>query len=205
MTLSVLTAFWAVSFLFVITPGVDWAYAISAGTRGKLVIPAVAGMLLGHLAATIVVAAGIGSIVANHPMALKIIVLVGSIYLLWMGATLIAKQPPPIMSEEYYSDSSMRWLTKGLFVSGLNPKVFLLFLALLPQFTVPEASWSIATQIMTLGLVHIFSSGVVYLLVGFSSQAVLKSRPSAARIVSKISGIIMIVISVLMLHDQLLA
>ena len=52
MTLSVLAAFWAVSFLFIITPGADWAYAISAGMRGRLVTPAVAGMLSGHLLAT---------------------------------------------------------------------------------------------------------------------------------------------------------
>ena len=32
MTLALVAAFWAVSILFVITPGVDWAYAISAGT-----------------------------------------------------------------------------------------------------------------------------------------------------------------------------
>ncbi len=59
MSLSLLAAFWAVSFLFVITPGVDWAYMISAGLRERVVIPAAAGLLAGHLAATLVVAAGV--------------------------------------------------------------------------------------------------------------------------------------------------
>ena len=31
-------------------------------------------------------------------------------------------------------------MTKGAGTSGLNPKVFLLFLALLPQFTEPDAA-----------------------------------------------------------------
>ena len=62
MTLSVLAAFWAVSFLFIITPGADWAYAISAGMRGRWVTPAVAGLLSGHLLATIIVAAGVGGV-----------------------------------------------------------------------------------------------------------------------------------------------
>ncbi len=39
-------AFWAVSFLFVITPGADWAYAISAGLRGHTVVPAVSAVRL---------------------------------------------------------------------------------------------------------------------------------------------------------------
>ncbi|PTU04584.1 lysine transporter LysE, partial [Pseudomonas sp. HMWF031] len=47
MTLSVFVAFWAVSILFVITPGADWAYAISAGLKGRVVIPAVGGLLSG--------------------------------------------------------------------------------------------------------------------------------------------------------------
>ena len=36
-----------------------------------------------------------------------------------------------------------RWAVKGLCVSGLNPKVFLLFLALLPQFTDATAPWPV--------------------------------------------------------------
>jgi threonine/homoserine/homoserine lactone efflux protein len=36
-------AFWAVSFLFVVTPGADWAYAIAAGLRHRVVLPAVGG------------------------------------------------------------------------------------------------------------------------------------------------------------------
>jgi threonine/homoserine/homoserine lactone efflux protein len=44
---------------------------------------------------------------------------------------------------------------KGLCISGLNPKVFLLFLALLPQFTDPTGSWSIAMQMSALGMMHL--------------------------------------------------
>jgi hypothetical protein len=32
-------AFWAVWFLFVVTPGADWVYAISAGLRNRTVLP----------------------------------------------------------------------------------------------------------------------------------------------------------------------
>ncbi|WP_394525483.1 hypothetical protein [Paenarthrobacter nicotinovorans] len=38
MPFGTLAAFWAVSFLFVITPGADWAYAISAGLRHRTVV-----------------------------------------------------------------------------------------------------------------------------------------------------------------------
>ena len=203
MTLSIVGAFWIVSFLFVITPGVDWAYAIAAGTRGKVVVPAVSGMLLGHLAATILVAAGIGALVTSQPITLTIIVIMGALYLFWMGGNLILKPSVPCSNEEQTSGTWMNWLTNGTIDSGLNPKVFLLYLALLPQFTDPLASWSISSQIVILGLIHIFSSAVIYLLVGFGSQAVLKSRPAVAQIVSQVSGVLMIVIAFILLSDQI--
>jgi threonine/homoserine/homoserine lactone efflux protein len=202
MSLGVLAAFWAVSFLFVITPGVDWAYAISAGMSGRVVVPAVTGMLLGHLLATIVVAAGVGAVVAKSPTALAVVTFVGAAYLLWLGGNMIARPSVPCAGDTQKSLSWGHWTIKGVGVSGLNPKVFLLFLSLLPQFTDPAARWPVALQIIALGMIHIFSCGVVYLLVGFSSKAVLQTRPRAAQAVSRASGGAMLVIAMLLLMEQ---
>lgn len=203
MPFSVLAAFWAVSFLFVITPGVDWAYAISAGVSGRVVIPAVAGLLIGHLLATIVVAAGVGGLVASHPMALTVLTMAGAGYLLWLGINMLRHPAHPRAASTHASTSWLHWSVKGTWVSGLNPKVFLLFLALLPQFTDPNADWSVPVQIIALGLVHAISCGVIYLLVGFGAQAVLQARPTAANIVTRISGAVMIVIAAGLLAEQL--
>jgi len=202
MTFSVFAAFWAVSFLFVITPGVDWAYAISAGLRGRIVVPAVAGLLLGHLIATVIVAAGVGGFVASNPAALSVLTVAGAAYLLWLGINMLIHPSVPQADEAQESLSWARWGIKGACVSGLNPKVFLLFLALLPQFTDPTASWPVPAQIIALGLVHALSCGAVYLLVGFGSQTVLRARPTAAHIVSRLSGAAMIIIAVLLLVEQ---
>lgn len=202
MTLSVLAAFWAVSFLFIITPGADWAYAISAGMRGRLVTPAVAGLLSGHLLATLVVAAGVGGLVASNPIILRVMTIAGSGYLLWLGISMIRHPSTPQSGAVQVADSGLRWAWKGLCVSGLNPKVFLLFLALLPQFTDPLSVWPIPAQIVALGALHALSCGVVYLMVGFGAKAVLQARPSAALRVSRVSGGLMIVIAVMLLTEQ---
>ncbi|MFJ2480782.1 LysE family translocator [Pseudomonas sp. NPDC087598] len=203
MTLSILAAFWAVSFLFVITPGADWAYAISAGLAGRVVIPAVAGLLLGHLLATVIVAAGVGGLIASNPTAMSVLTLGGSMYLLWLGWNMLVHPSAPRVAEAKAAQSPARWTVKGACVSGLNPKVFLLFLALLPQFTDPDASWPVPMQIIALGLLHAFSCAVVYLLVGFGSRAVLQTRPAAAQWVSRLSGVIMIIIATLLLIEQI--
>lgn len=135
MTLSIFVAFWAVSILFVITPGADWAYAISAGLKGRMVLPAIGGLLSGHIIATLIVAGGVGTLVARHPLILSVLTVAGAGYLLWLGVNMIAHPSTPHADQVQVSDSWQCWAIKGLCVSGLNPKVFLLFLALLPQFT----------------------------------------------------------------------
>lgn len=195
-------AFWAVSFLFVITPGADWAYAISAGLRGGNVVPAVLGMLSGHVLATLIVAAGVGGLLVKIPYALLTLTLMGAAYLLWLGLNMLLKPSIPTQGNGADDEGWMTWAVKGLCVSGLNPKV-LLFLALLPQFTDSAAAWPLAVQIVALGLIHAFSCGVVYLAVGYGARAVLTSRPGAALNVSRVSGAAMIVIAVVLAAERL--
>ena len=197
-----IAAFWMLSFLFVITPGADWAYAISAGLRNR-VVPAVAGLLAGHLAATAVVVAGVGTLLAGIPIALTVLTVAGAAYLVWLGIGTLARPPAPMAGEDQQASGSWwRWAGKGAGVSGLNPKVFLLFLALLPQFTDPAADWPLAGQITTLGLVHVASCAVVYTAVGVGARVVLGTRPLAARIVTRVSGAAMILIGAFLLVEQ---
>lgn len=202
MSFSTFAAFWAVSFLFVITPGADWAYAIAAGMRGRLVLPAVGGLLSGHLLATLIVAAGVGGLVASFPRVLVVMTLMGAGYLIWLGINLLRHPSVPKAGADDLG-SGLRWAIKGACISGLNPKVFLLFLALLPQFTEPNASWPVPAQMVLLGLVHTFSCAVIYLLVGFGSEVILRARPRAALLVSHFSGAAMILVGLLLIGQSL--
>ncbi|MBA1202567.1 LysE family translocator [Pseudomonas capeferrum] len=205
MDLDVLAAFWAVSFLFVITPGADWAYAISAGLQGRFVVPAVAGLLCGHLVATLTVAAGVGGLIMKLPYALTMLTICGAGYLFCLGLKLLRNPPLPSRGEGAQVGTWSSWALKGLCVSGMNPKVFLLFLALLPPFTDPLRAWSLPFQILTLGMIHAISCGVVYLVVGFSAKAALGTRPGAAILVSRISGTAMIIIALVLAVERLLS
>jgi threonine/homoserine/homoserine lactone efflux protein len=200
-----LAAFWAVSVLFVITPGADWAYAITAGLRHRSPVPAVLGMLTGHLLATLIVAAGVGTLVSRVPVVLTVMTVLGALYLIWLGVGLL-RHPPTVPGAEAVTagSSSLRQAAKGLGISGLNPKVFLLFLALLPQFTDTTAPWPVGVQMGTLGLVHVANCAVVYLVVGFGARRVLSSRPAAARVVTRLSGIAMIVIGVILVVEKII-
>jgi threonine/homoserine/homoserine lactone efflux protein len=199
-----IAAFWGVSVLFVITPGADWAYAIAAGLRHRSVLLALAGLLTGHLVATAVVAVGVAALVAGSPVVLTVLTIVGALYLVWLGIGTLLHPSAPVASAQPAMDSAWRQAAKGLGISGLNPKVFLLFPALLPQFTDPGGSWPLALQIIVLGLVHVASCAVVYTAVAVGARLVLGARPAAARTVTRISGALMVLIGLGLLFEQLL-
>ncbi len=203
MVPSTVAAFWGVSFLLVLTPGADWAYMITAGLRNR-VLSALLGLLFGYLLITIVVAAGVGALVTRLPVLLTVLTLAGAAYLVWLGASVLARPPVPEVFEGKATGSPTRWTLKGIGVSGLNPKAFLLFLALLPQFTQPGTGWPLAVQIAVLGGIHMLSSALVYVGVGAGARRVLGTRPAAARIVSRISGAVMIAIGLFLLAERLI-
>ena len=208
MSFAAITAFWAVSFLLVITPGADWAYVISAGLRGRpFVLPSVAGLACGALLATLAVAAGVGSLVEQNPMLLTLLTIAGAAYLAWLGIAML-RHPSQVSADSEHArkreGDTWRWAVKGASVSGLNPKQLLLLLALLPQFVRPAEPWPVAAQIMALGAVHAGSCALVYFGVGWGSQSVLRARPSAALVVSRVSGVLMLVIALLLLAEAAL-
>ncbi|WP_434583190.1 LysE family translocator [Klebsiella sp. R390] len=202
MEMSFIAGFWVVSLLLIITPGADWAYTISAGINGQRVIPAVIGLMSGHLLAAIIVIAGIGVTIAGHPQVLSLITLLGAAYLLWLGVAILRHPSTPDAAGQQ-AGSWNRWALKGLCISGLNPKVFLLFLALLPQFTDPQGHWPVALQMSALGSLHLLTCTLIYFLVGYGSKRLLAARPAIARRVSLTSGAIMVVIAILLFCSQL--
>ena len=109
----------------------------------------------------------------------------------------------PQLDTDLAPNSWMRQAVKGMGISGLNPKVFLLFLALLPQFTDTGSRWPVALQIVALGMVHTVSCAVVYTGVGMAARHVLRARPGAAQVVTWISGGAMILIGGVLVAQQL--
>lgn len=203
MDTTTLAAFLAVDLLLVFTPGADWAYAISAGVRGRSALPAVTGLIVGHAAYALVAVAGLAVIVANSPAALTALTVVGAGYLLWLGWGVLRQPAVPTAAGETAGASRLQVMLKGAGISGLNPKALLLYLSLFPQFIDPATGWPAAAQTGLLSTMHLTACAIVYLAVGLLAGTVLSTRPSAARAVTRISGAMMIAIGALLLVERL--
>jgi len=57
-------------------------------------------------------------------------------------------------------------------------------------------------QIMSLGVIHLISCAIVYVLVGFAAKKLLSTRPYAVKIVSRISGGLMVMIGLILIVGQ---
>ena len=202
MAIGAVTAFWAVSFLLVLVPGADWAYAIAAGLRDRSVLPAVAGLLAGYVALTAVLAVGVAAVIVRWSLALAVLTTLGAVYLLWLGITTVARPPAVSAAADEGSRPWVRRAVRGAGVSGLNPKALLLFCAVLPQFITHGTAWPFAAQIALLGLVHTANCAMIYTSVGAAARRVLRTRPAAAA-VTRCSGAAMIVIAFLLLAERL--
>ncbi|MFL6077718.1 MAG: LysE family translocator [Mycobacteriales bacterium] len=204
MPVGSLVAFWGVALLLIAVPGADWAFTLSAGLRGRSVVPAVGGLVLGYAGMTAVVAAGVGALVAANPGALTALTVVGGGYLVWHGVRTLAVPSAPDTATGT-PPAATGWaatLARGVGVSGLNPKGLLIFVALLPQFARPGRAWPLAVQMSALGLVFVVTCAAFYLLLGSVAGTVLHSRPAAARAVGRLSGAGMVAVGALLILER---
>jgi threonine/homoserine/homoserine lactone efflux protein len=203
MAVTSIAAFWAVAALLIAVPGADWAYVISTVLAGRPVVVAVGGLMIGYTAMTIVVAAGVGALVARTPASLTALTVAGGLYLIWLGTRTFTRPSAPAPAGPA-PGSDRSTLVKGIGVSGLNPKGLLVFLALLPQFTTPRGSWPLTVQLAVLGLVFTLTCALFYLSMGSVIRKILSARPAVARAITRFSGTAMIVIGLLLLAERLI-
>ncbi|MCZ9883814.1 LysE family translocator [Arthrobacter sp. B2a2-09] len=200
-------AFVIVAVTLACTPGVDWAYSIAAGLRQRSFLPAVAGLCSGYVLHTALLVAGLAALLTGVPGLLGWLTIAGAAYLLWLGVSTMRSWRGASFSADDavgQSRNQARTFLKGMGTSGINPKGLLFFLALVPQFVSPEASLPVPVQSGVLGLTFVLFAGIIYTAVALTSRRLLQSRPSAARVVTLASGIIMVVLGAVLLVEQLL-
>ena len=198
-------AFLVVAGALACTPGVDWAYSITAGLKQRSFVPAVAGLCGGYVLHTVLLVAGLAALLTGIPGVLGWLTVAGAGYLLWLGLTTIRSwRGASFGSAEVRAPANQfRTFLQGMGTSGINPKGLLFYVALVPQFVSPEASLPVPVQSALLGLTFVLLVAVVYTCVALLARKLLHSRPGAARKVTLASGIIMVALGTVLLSEQL--
>ncbi|MEZ5085235.1 MAG: LysE family translocator [Tessaracoccus sp.] len=204
MEVTVVAGFAVVAFALIATPGPDWAYVLAVGARDHVVAPAVGGIVVGYALITALVVAGIGPLVATWPVALMVLTVAGAAYLSYLGVRTLrsSAQAAPVAVTGAIASSPSDYFLRGVGVSGMNPKGILIFLTVLPQFTVARTSWPLPVQLAVLGGVYLVITALVYLPLGFAADRVLGARPRVAQITTRVAGVAMILVAVTLLGER---
>jgi threonine/homoserine/homoserine lactone efflux protein len=181
--LSALLGFALVSLGMVLTPGPNMIYLISRSiTQGSSAgLISLGGVALGFVFYMLCAALGITALVFAVPYAYDALRLAGAAYLLWLAwQALKPNGRSPFQVRKLAVDGPGKLFAMGLVTNLLNPKVAMLYLALLPQFIDPVQG-SVLTQSLTLGFTQIAISVSVNALIALAAGSIalfLGTRPS---------------------------
>jgi len=133
--------------------------ALAHGRRTALA--SVAGNVAGVQVVALSIALGIGTLVQRSDVVFTVVKLGGAAYLVWLGVQAVRHRGS--LAEALSADAGPRagWLAlrDGFVVGVTNPKAFILFGAILPQF-VNRAAGHVPVQMLLLALVSV-SIGVL--------------------------------------------
>ena len=181
--LSALLGFALVSLGMVLTPGPNMIYLISRSiTQGAAAgIVSLGGVALGFVFYMLCAAFGITALLFAVPYAYDALRFAGAIYLLWLAWQVIKPNGrSPFQARDLPVDGPRKLFAMGFVTNLLNPKIAMLYLALLPQFIDPAAG-SVLAQSVALGAIQIAISVSVNAMIATAAGSIalfLANRPS---------------------------
>lgn len=200
-----LLAFVLTAGAIVLSPGPDTVlilrYALNSGRN--VGFATVLGVQIGLIGHTLLAVFGISVIIASSPVLFKIVAALGATYLAWIGiqgfrgTTLkFDNQGPQISWKKAMIDA--------MICNLLNPKVIILFLALLPNFVTPEKG-QVPLQLIILALVLVIINVLWQAPLAWAADAVKAwlSRPRVQKTVNAATGAFLLFFSAMMLWEHL--
>jgi homoserine/homoserine lactone efflux protein len=157
-------------------PGAGAIQSMSSGlTHGVLrTYWSIVGQELGLLFQLTLVAVGLGAVVSKSIVAFTVIKFVGVAYLLYLAVRQWRASGHDLREQmnENPTRGGLPLLARGFLVNATNPKALLFYLAVLPQFVVPDAP--LPWQYVVIGLTFITVDVLVMSIYATLSTRILK-------------------------------
>jgi threonine/homoserine/homoserine lactone efflux protein len=153
-----LLGFTLASFVLIVVPGPGVLFivgrALSHGRRTAFATAA--GHALGNYVVAACVAVGLGAVLQRSEQVFVAVKLVGAVYLVILGVQAVRhrKSLATAMSSAAGASDGWRAVRDGVVVGVTNPKAYILFGAILPQF-VNRAAGDVPAQMLLLALISV--------------------------------------------------
>ncbi len=191
-----LVTFALVALAMVLTPGPNMIYLLSRSiTQGRLAgLISLGGVALGFVFYMLCAAFGLTAFLFAVPYAYDALRFAGAAYLLWLAwQALKPGGRSPLEVRTLAVDGPRKLFVMGFVTNLLNPKIAMLYLALLPQFVDP-ALGSVLIQSIAFGLTQIVISVSVNALIALAAGSIaafLATRPTWLRLQRWLMGTVL--------------
>ena len=161
------TSHWWVFFVLVfgiiVLPGLDMAFVMASALVGgrKAGWAAVAGITAGGMVHVLMGVVGVGVVIKTMPQVFNAMLLAGSVYIGWMGWSLLRGASALGEVREGAPRSAASTFGRAAATSLVNPKAYVFMLAVFPQFLRAEYG-PLAPQALGLGSIIAVTQVAVY-------------------------------------------
>lgn len=202
MELSVWLAFFAASWAISISPGAGAVAAMSSGlnhgfARGYFMS---FGLIAGLMTQVLVVALGLGALIAASSLAFSVIKWLGVAYLTWLGVKQWRAPATPLAAAHHSTAPVTRrtLALRGWMVNAVNPKGTVFLLAVVPQFL--DLAQPLAPQYVVIGATLAFTDFVVMAAyTAFASKLLrLLRTPGQMRALNRVFGSLFVAVGALL-------
>lgn len=188
--------FFVLVFGIIVTPGMDMAYIMGSALTGGLRsgFTALAGIMVAAVYHVGIGALGIGVLLKLLPAAFNALLLVGSLYIAWIGWSVLKGAATFDVGTEVNPQRTLATFRRGLLTSMLNPKAYLFTLAVYPQFIRPEYGSLVAQACMIWVIINITQLGVygAVVLAAHGLRGWLAANPQSGVMVGRSVGIALV-------------
>jgi leucine efflux protein len=186
-------AFCAAILLFLALPGPGTFALITSTGKGGLRAGAAAtlGVILGDQVLLWLAVAGVAALLAAYPAVFKLVQYAGAAYLAWIGLKLIVAQPgaaSPVSIEPHH------YARQAFFITLLNPKAIVFYMAFFPLFIDPAQHRGAVTFAAMALTIAVITTVYCLLLCSFADAigAKVRAHQRLARGLERLAGVFLI-------------
>lgn len=189
-----LLALFVTALVLALVPGPDNLFVLTHSALHGRVMGwyATLGFCTGLIVHTTAVSLGVAALFQASELAFNLLKLAGAAYLFYLAWRFVQRSNSPLPLQQQPQLTPWLIYRRGIIMNVSNPKVSLFFLALLPQFTLPDAA-PIVLQMVSFGLVFIVATllvfGAIAELAGIISPWLRRSE-SAQRAIHRVAALI---------------
>jgi threonine/homoserine/homoserine lactone efflux protein len=186
-------AFVVAIIVFLAIPGPGNLALLTATGKGgvRAGMAATLGVMVGDQVLLWLAVAGLSAVLINYPSLYSSLKWVGAAYLMGLGYSLFNAKPgdAPVLDMK-----SERYFRQGLFITVLNPKAIVFYMAFFPLFVDPKIHQGLLTfavMAATIAALTLAYGLVVVLLIHHLAERV-RANPLATTLLNKIAGALLI-------------